>query len=427
MEDAARLLDQALALDGEYAPALVQRALAWHLLSDAFGAYGDIPAEDADARAQVLVDKAIAIDPSLADAYAVQGLLLISGDETADNPEAIAKLEHAQSLNPNLDNMRNWLSTAYSRAGRLEESRALLESAVERDPLYGPAFNNLIGAYLQRSNFDRANGLVGRVERIVGETDAVNQAWGTIAVSQGESARAIRYLRRVQEANPDDSVGVLTYSFALRQIGDFETQLEIGGPVGKVYALIQLGRLDEAQSALDELGDDVSKDITFNGQVAIFEEVDDYQGITDTVKEFYGNVESYIAETEEPDGGGSGQLATIAYAYLQLGRDAEFQRLVTALTRSVDIRAENQVTNFPAFFRATELGLLTGSDEEVLTQLRRMVARGATSVRPFNSPLFDRMQDNEEFQKLREDVLKRANAERAKLGLEPYQAPLPMT
>lgn len=427
MEDAARLLDRALELDSEYAPALAQRALAWHLLSDAFGAYGDIPEEEANARARVLLDKAIAIDSSLADAYAVQGLLLISGDETADNPEAIAKLEHAQSLNPNLDNMRNWLSTAYSRAGRQEEAQALLESAVERDPLYAPAFNNLIGSYTTRSNFDRANGLVGRVERIVGETVDVQQAWGTIAVSQGESARAIRYLRHVHQANPDDSVGVLFYSFALRQIGDYETLLQIGGPITRVYTLIQLGRLNEAQSALDALADDESKEDSFNAQVTLFYKVKNYQGIADTVTDLYGSAEIYIAETEEPDGGNAGQLATIAYAYLQLGRDAEFQRMVTALSRSVDIRAENRQTNFPALRRAAELALLTGSDEEVLTQLRKSVARGHTSVRPFDHALFDRMQDNKEFQKLREGVLKRANNERAKLGLEPYQAPLPIT
>ena len=121
-----------------------------------------------------------------------------------------------------------------SRTGRpaaTKKQERLLEAVVERDPMFGPAFNNLIQAYLRTRDFDLGNALVGRVERIVGETDDVNQSWGMIAVAQGDSARAIRVLRKSYELNPLNTVNQVWYSFALESIGEFETMIEIGVPL----------------------------------------------------------------------------------------------------------------------------------------------------------------------------------------------------
>jgi len=73
MTEALALLDQAIAIDPEYAPALAQKALATYLLSDSGGAYGDIPAADAIRIARPLLDKALQIDSRLAEAHAIIG------------------------------------------------------------------------------------------------------------------------------------------------------------------------------------------------------------------------------------------------------------------------------------------------------------------------------------------------------------------
>ena len=133
MEEALGLLDQVLEIDGEYAPALAQKALVLILLSDGMGAYGDIPESEAAALARPLVDKALAIDPELAEAHAISGLVMESEKGTT-NDEIIAKYEYALSLNPNINNTRVWLASAYSYVGRDDEGRALAESIVEHDP-----------------------------------------------------------------------------------------------------------------------------------------------------------------------------------------------------------------------------------------------------------------------------------------------------
>ena len=427
LTEASRLLDRALEIDPDYAPALAQKALVTVLMSDSVGSYGDIPADEAYPAARLIVDRAIAIDPNLAEAHAVSGLIM-GGERGRSTEEEIAVLEHALSLNPNLDNTRNWLSTAYGEASRNDESRALLEAVVERDPMFGPAFNNLIQSYLQTRDFDLGNALVGRVERIVGETDDVNQSWGMIAVAQGDIARAIRHLRKSYELNPRNTVNQLWYAWAHGAIGEFETMIEVGVPIQVVTGLDALGRFDEAEAVLDTLtlgtsGNDANNAIMrtianhymFSGQ---------YDEAIRFVEENFESLDAMLQQFERTDGSNSGYLAALAYSYLQAGRDEEFKILTDALAESGERREVARDRSFGAIFNSIDLAALTGTDEEVLTQVQRLIDNNGVGVRLFDAPIYDRMADNAEFQKLNAILVKRANDERAKLGLDPYQRAL---
>ncbi len=423
LTEASRLLDQALEIDSEYAPALAQKALALHLLSDNVGSYGDIPAAEADAAARILVDKAIAIDPALAEAYAVSGLIMAS-ENGVTNEQEITTLEFALKLNPNLDNTRNWLSIAYGEASRNDESRALLEAVVEHDPMFGPAFNNLIQAYLRARDFDLGNALVGRVERIVGETDDVNQSWGMIALAQGDAARAIRYLRKSYDVNPSNTVIQLWYSAALNSIGEFETTVEVGLPLSVASALDQLGRFEEAQSILDTVpignsGNDtnhaVMRAVAFHFMVS-----GQYDAAVRYVEEHFTGLDAVLQRFERTDGSNSGYLAPLAYSYLQAGRESEFKKMTDALAESAARRIVARDKSFGSIYSSINLAALTGTDEDVLIQVEILVANDGLGVNRFDTPIFERMKDNAEFQKLNAILVKRANDERAKLGLDPY-------
>ncbi|MFU8878508.1 MAG: hypothetical protein ACNA7E_10230, partial [Wenzhouxiangellaceae bacterium] len=73
IEAARALLDEAMALDPDYAPAHAAAAQAVLLLAASPTSYGDIPLDQAVAEAQPLIDRALALDPNLAEAHAVQG------------------------------------------------------------------------------------------------------------------------------------------------------------------------------------------------------------------------------------------------------------------------------------------------------------------------------------------------------------------
>jgi TolB-like protein len=424
MTEASRLLDQALEIDAEYAPALAQKALVTILMSDSVGSYGEIPADEAYPAARQMVDRAIAIDPQLADAHAVSGLVM-GGEMHRSNAEEIEVLEYALSLNPNLDNTRNWLSIAYGEAGRREEARELLEAVVERDPMFGPAFNNLIGSYIRTRDFDLANALVGRVERIVGETDDVNESWGMLALSAGDAARSVRHLRKSYEVNPRGTVNQLWYAWALEAIGEFETMIEVGVPVQVAYGLDHLGRHDEAQAVLATIslgtsGNDENNAI-IQAYAVHYMVSGQYDEAIRYVEENFESLDAMLQKFERADGSNSGYLAPLAYAYLQAGRDAEFKILTDALAEAEARRAVARDTSIGSIFNSMDLAALTGTDEEVLVQAQRLIDINHLGVNRFDTPLYDRMADNAEFQKLNAILVKRANDERAKLGLAPYQ------
>jgi len=288
--------------------------------------------------------------------------------------------------------------------------------------LFGPAFNNLIQEYTRTSDFDLGNTLIGRVERIVGETMNVHEAWGFVAVSQGETARAIRHLRRVYEDNPSQSINLFWYGFALGQIGEFETIAEIGHPIQKIGALRVLGRHDEARALLEPMSPVINFQFILNMAVYFYVNSGQYEEAVAYAERHFDNLDTLLGHFARPDGSQSGFMAPLAFSYLQIGKEPEFKQLTDARAESLRRQRAAGDNNYGLRFDETELAALSGTDEEVLERARRLVDNSGVGVLYFDSPIFDRMKENAEFQKLGAILEKRANDERAKLGLEPYQA-----
>jgi TolB-like protein len=419
MEDASGLLDQALEIDADYAPALAQKALVMILLSDGIGSYGDIPEDEAAVIARALVDKAISIDENLAEAHAISALVMES-EKDPDWDEMTEIFQYALSLNPNLDNARVWLARAYDFAGRRAEGRALYESIVEHDPAFGVAFNNLTYDYLRTADLDMANTLIGRFERIVGETSDVHQARGAVALVQGESARAIRHLRRVYDDNPSSSINLFWYAGALGSVGEFETIVDVGHAVDKIFALGTLGRHEEARALLETLDPVVDASGILGTAAYYFMVEGQYEEAVAYAERHFGSLDVLMERFASPDGENSGYMAPLAFSYLQVGKEDEFLKLTQAMAETAEQKRAVGTNDMSLRFREMNLAALTGKDEEALEHMQSIVDNGLVDVLPFDSPIYARFYENLEFQKLRATVVKRANDERAKLGLDPY-------
>jgi TolB-like protein/Tfp pilus assembly protein PilF len=120
--------DQAIVRDPGYALAYVGLANYYVAAPD----YGPIPENEAAPKAKAAAEKALAIDPSSAEAHAALAGSLWS---LFDFRAAEAEFRRTLELNPNLANAHHWFGLFLSWEARHDEAIPHLRRAIELDPL----------------------------------------------------------------------------------------------------------------------------------------------------------------------------------------------------------------------------------------------------------------------------------------------------
>jgi len=135
------LLDQALALDPEFARAYAGLAAAYVVLPG----YSGEEMEPLNEKAAAAARQALARDPNLAEAHAV----LAEIDSTAGRwTDAEAGFFFATSMDPNDATSRQWYSLLLRRTGRLEAAMEQARAALELDPTSPVVNSNMAATYM---------------------------------------------------------------------------------------------------------------------------------------------------------------------------------------------------------------------------------------------------------------------------------------
>jgi TolB-like protein/tetratricopeptide (TPR) repeat protein len=217
----AALLDRALGLDPQYAPALAWYGYAnWLRMEE-----GLISREEGQRRFDEIAERTLAIDPESAmilQQQAWQELFINI------NPEAAArKYEKALRSAPNNSEVLRQIGRFEYIIGRYDDSFASLERSVELDPLCTMCLYHLSRAYMVAGEFDKAEEVRGRFLLIGGSGG--NYHYGVIKLLQGDAKAAL---------------------------GIFEESIEINvapALAGRAMAFHTLGRHEEADAALADL------------------------------------------------------------------------------------------------------------------------------------------------------------------------------
>ncbi len=141
IERSIELLNQALALDPEFARAYAGLAAAYVVLPG----YSGESVEAMNEKAAAAARQALARDPNLAEAHAVLAEIDSTEGRWAD---AEAGFFFATSLDPNDPSSRQWYSLLLRRTGRLQAALEQAQVALELDPT-SPVINaNMADTYL---------------------------------------------------------------------------------------------------------------------------------------------------------------------------------------------------------------------------------------------------------------------------------------
>ena len=183
---AAALLRQAVRIDPGNARAWSDLGGSIRMIADFDHADGAAGAHTASRReAEADVRKALALDPGLADAHAMLGMVLGFA-----SPEARAHIRRAAALDPANAQTQYWLSHLYRNEGDFPRSLAALRRAVAIDPAWRRAAVDAAVAAWELGYREEARGYLARVPR--GDTLLALEMRLRLAEARGDYAALIR-------------------------------------------------------------------------------------------------------------------------------------------------------------------------------------------------------------------------------------------
>ncbi len=201
--------DKAIALDPNYALAYDGLAYCYYA-SDWFG-----PPKENFAKSRALVEKALEIDPALAEAHVSLGLLVAWLDY--DWPRAEREFKRAFELNANYPPAHLWYGYYLMGLGNFDQSIAEIKRAIELDPLSAEANTCLGIALLDGHRYDEA------LQQLRTTVEAEPDYWlahlyfARALEKKGELSGAIAELKKTAliEGAPAEVVSALGYAYAV--------------------------------------------------------------------------------------------------------------------------------------------------------------------------------------------------------------------
>jgi tetratricopeptide (TPR) repeat protein len=210
---ALKAFQDAIAVDPEYAGAYAGLSDTWQLLPD----YGNVPAREGLAHAKTAALRAIALDSTLAEAYASLGAILDDYDHDWSGSERAYR--RAIALNPKYATARQWLALHLANQGRADEAADEIERARRVDPL-SRIINTAVGAVRYLTE-DYASA-IAEYRAVVNQSPDFAIAWalmGRVYLVQGNVDSALSTLRRSVEVSRGDPSYRAVYAAALAAAG----------------------------------------------------------------------------------------------------------------------------------------------------------------------------------------------------------------
>jgi TolB-like protein/Tfp pilus assembly protein PilF len=414
MESATTLLDQAIAKDPDYAPAYALLGIVTLFLSEF--SLGTIPHAEADKRGKGHIDRALKLDPQLAEAWA--GLGLYHYGRPREHEQAKEALTMALSINPNLIDASLWLHHTLGACGEVRQALQLIENVTERDPLYGPGFANAVQDFNKFGMADRAQALIDRFRSYEVHNEMLLQADAWHHYYAGDLAEGLRLAEQGYQLAPTNAVSHTAFQFGLVFTYQNERIVETGTDYFKVSALHLLGRRDEALALALKTASDGYLDNLF----PLYNRADLSQQLVDYLEERWPSLSAFAADYPR-DQNGYSLMVDVALAYSRVGNAERFKDALTRAGDAVSDLSKQGVDNrFFSGHRARYLAL-AGEYDDATRLLEDVTDKGNLTYVPFlTDPVFEPLSDDPRFTDLKLRVVDNLNVVREELGLDPFEA-----
>jgi serine/threonine-protein kinase len=206
LEDYRKAVDffeQATHLDPDYALAYAERSEAWAWIGD----LSNEKQKEAWAAAGSDAEKAVTVDPALAEAHAALGWVRFFIEWRFS--EGLAELTRAQQLSPWNPTANDLMARVVVYLGQFQEAEKLARQAVELDPLAYQARTSLCRILFDEQKLDEAEASARKAAELQ-PAAAGNHRWQVfVAIQRGDGEAALR------EAQLEPNEGYRRFELAL--------------------------------------------------------------------------------------------------------------------------------------------------------------------------------------------------------------------
>jgi DNA-binding winged helix-turn-helix (wHTH) protein/TolB-like protein/Tfp pilus assembly protein PilF len=254
MRQSLDYFERSIKLDPNYARAYAGLADAYITLSD----YDGLPAREAYPRAKENAQRALAIDETLAEAYAT--LAMISASYDWDWEGAERAFERAIKLNPYYPTAHQWYAEYLAAMGRHERSLAEIRQAESLDPL-SPIIQS-VEAWILYYARDYPQ-MIAQCKRVIGKEPNFGEIYAYLSRAyeqQGMFRDAMDAYQKRSTLIGDNTPAAMAIRAApvlgaedyWRKLVELEKVRSTGSAFNAAEALAQLGETDRAIDLLEQ-------------------------------------------------------------------------------------------------------------------------------------------------------------------------------
>jgi adenylate cyclase len=212
-------------------------------------------------------EKAMAIDPGLAEAHGLRAEIAFMADETADVLDR--EVRRALELNPNLAQAHTILAALAGSLGIAEAYVAENEAAYRLDPLSPPSIRSLGNAYffsgrfeqaldhwkktteraprdsyrglaeyyILKGDFEQAELMVKELERLAPSSDLALLTRGWLSAVTGDRPTAMKMIEKLQETSREGYARQSSVGFIYYALGDLDRFFEVMFSAAKSHTM----------------------------------------------------------------------------------------------------------------------------------------------------------------------------------------------
>jgi tetratricopeptide (TPR) repeat protein len=383
LQKAIEMFATALEHDAGFAPAYAAMADTWLLLS----LYGNITTVKATEKAQMMIEKALEIDPESAEAFAALGL---ARWQIGQMDAAESALRQAVELNADYIPAQLWLAGVLGEQGRYPEEHLVLQNAMQRDPLNELLMVNYANNLSTRGDWQAGRDMLEDLLKLRPDSTLLLRFMSKMELYNGNLVQGWELANRAYQLAPDNPEDIALMARTWVLLGDAEEAerlvlkgLETSDQNASLLAtywmtLLVSRRYEDAESLLreqmDQFGDSLPDALKrrFDFQLGMIAMI---RGDYVLAREL---LVAAISEEDAPAYSGDEvmRVTMAALATELLGESEEALALLGSADRKIKRARLNGVDNPDIYYNEAVLLTMRSEPEKAMEKLREAYKRG---------------------------------------------------